>query len=395
MISSRLLANFKIICDSTLSTSFSSSGKFHVIKILNCENKYLFGNLIETQKERRKKIVKDVNKAFDDKSITTNCSEGTPRNEVHDDYETRPADKELTKTRAKKSKSSKKFTTDVDSQIPSKSELPKLTTDEFIFKSAIPLNEENYPLSNPEKCQLFSQECAVKNVYNYTFSDSAVKSFMKFPSVSKIIEDTMSDRNKQILDRWRQNMIKELGEDGFRKQNEASKARGGEFHAAVLHRVLNREVGECSEVTRNALNSLSWLLDEVTHPMAVESVIAHPTLGYKGVFDCVALFRNIPVVIDWKLSDKPKKDLKDTYDAPVQVTAYIGAINHDPNYKWAVDHGLVAVAYTSGDPCDVFLLAPKHCQIYWKHWLQRLEKFKARSHLHLDHEIDEKALQLT
>lgn len=48
------------------------------------------------------------------------------------------------------------------------------------------------------------------------------------------------------------------------------------------------------------------------------------------------LFRGVPVVIDWKLSEKPKKDLKDTYDAPVQITAYMGALNHDPNYKWKV-----------------------------------------------------------
>lgn len=47
-------------------------------------------------------------------------------------------------------------------------------------------------------------------------------------------------------------------------------------------------------------------------------------------------FRGVPVVIDWKLSEKPKKDLKDTYDAPVQITAYMGALNHDPNYKWKV-----------------------------------------------------------
>lgn len=54
---------------------------------------------------------------------------------------------------------------------------------------------------------------------------------------------------------------------------------------------------------------------------------------------CIFTFcRSIPVIIDWKLSDKPKRDLKDTYDAPVQITAYIGALNHDPNYQWGVSN---------------------------------------------------------
>ncbi|XP_054262071.1 uncharacterized protein LOC128986019 isoform X1 [Macrosteles quadrilineatus] len=251
-----------------------------------------------------------------------------------------------------------------------------LSADQFIFKPTIPITETNYPLENTEKLDLYAQDSAIEKVLSYSFTDPVIKNYIKFPSVSKIIEETISDKTKQILGNWRQKMIDDLGEDGFYNHSEALKVRGTEFHMAVRNAVLGKTTENCSEVTQNSLKSLSWMLEHISNPMAVESTIAHPKLGYRGVADCIAMFRNIPVMIDWKLSDKPKRDLKDTYDAPVQITAYIGALNHDPNYKWGVNHGLVAVAYANGDPCDVFLLAPKHCQIYWRHWLMRFDKFK-------------------
>ena len=37
-------------------------------------------------------------------------------------------------------------------------------------------------------------------------------------------------------------------------------------------------------------------------------------------------------VIDWKTSRKPRPKLGDMYDAPLQVCAYIGAVNQDERY---------------------------------------------------------------
>lgn len=42
------------------------------------------------------------------------------------------------------------------------------------------------------------------------------------------------------------------------------------------------------------------------------------------------------MVIDWKKSDKLKSTISMTYDAPLQIAAYIGAINFDSNYPFKV-----------------------------------------------------------
>lgn len=94
-----------------------------------------------------------------------------------------------------------------------------ILSDKFILQSAIPMNENSYPLDNLNK-QEFSTKSGtgtLENVLNYGFTDPLVKDYMRYPSVSKIMEDTMSPTSRMVLSKWRKNMIADLGEEGFAK----------------------------------------------------------------------------------------------------------------------------------------------------------------------------------
>nr|KAF6471821.1 mitochondrial genome maintenance exonuclease 1 [Molossus molossus] len=80
-------------------------------------------------------------------------------------------------------------------------------------------------------------------------------------------------------------------------------------------------------------------------------------------------------VIDWKTSEKPKPFIRNTFDNPLQVVAYVGAINHDGNYSFQVHCGLIVVAYKDGSPAHPHFMDPELCSQYWEKWLLRLEEY--------------------
>ncbi|KAH8027243.1 hypothetical protein HPB51_003750 [Rhipicephalus microplus] len=81
------------------------------------------------------------------------------------------------------------------------------------------------------------------------------------------------------------------------------------------------------------------------------------------------------VLIDWKTSKKQKPRLSDTYDNPLQVAAYVGALNYDGNYKIQVRDAMIVIAYEDGSPCQVHHLGPTLCQRHWQRWLQRVRTY--------------------
>lgn len=77
---------------------------------------------------------------------------------------------------------------------------------------------ENFPLERTDM-QGVHQKTPVdvvdtSNIFTIGMFDGG---YQKLPSVSKILEATMSEENRRVLERWKAKMIKQLGEEGFKE----------------------------------------------------------------------------------------------------------------------------------------------------------------------------------
>lgn len=115
---------------------------------------------------------------------------------------------------------------------------------------------------------------------------------IRLPSVSRILQATMSDGARAALKRWKLQKIDELGYDGFQLYQQDILSTGKHFHS-ILERYLG--TGEVPESTSPAIKLWQSLGDHLTelNPKAllIEKPIIHPYLKYQGIIDNVSLIK--------------------------------------------------------------------------------------------------------
>ncbi|XP_061646146.1 mitochondrial genome maintenance exonuclease 1 isoform X1 [Phyllopteryx taeniolatus] len=199
------------------------------------------------------------------------------------------------------------------------------------------------------------------------------------PSVTRILQATLSPEQLFFLERWKRKMVAELGEEGFKDYTKNLFRQGKLFHSAleeVLMSFATREDDQHAPDVLGYMKSIAYILEDVSAARAIESSVRHDTLNYLGIVDCVARYRGVLCIIDWKTSEKRKPFLSNTYDNPIQVAAYAGALNGDDRYKYQVENGLIVVAYKDGSPAHAHQLNHELMLEYWEKWLIRLEEFQ-------------------
>ncbi|KAG7188309.1 hypothetical protein KM043_007968 [Ampulex compressa] len=197
---------------------------------------------------------------------------------------------------------------------------------------------------------------------------------LRLSSVTNILNQTMSPESRQKLHLWKMKMEEKLGQQGFIQYVADLKSDGNKLHSCIQNSLLMKEFDIPSQI-KPAFESVKSVVDEISDVKVIESYVSHSKLKYCGIIDCVATYRGKRYVIDWKKSDRKKDTLGNTYDAPLQVAAYIGAINSCDDYPFSVQNGLVVVVYTSGEPATVLEINPDNVEKYWKKWLRRLQQY--------------------
>lgn len=110
------------------------------------------------------------------------------------------------------------------------------------------------------------------------------------PSISKVLQATMSDSARIALQRWKLKMIAELGEDGFRQYEQKTLQTGKSFHMAIENYLERREQPASDSPIINLWNSVDGVLKSLQpKPVLTEKPLVHPTLKYKGIIDSVSM----------------------------------------------------------------------------------------------------------
>lgn len=224
----------------------------------------------------------------------------------------------------------------------------------------------NFPMLNVDSNKKYQGISYLSELKNYNF-----------PSVTYILNQTMSPANLAALQRWKMKMIAELGEEGFKKYQRDIINNGSSLHRCIEDYLLGIPESQLNIKEENLghWKSLKTVIPYIDNVKILEKSVSHPYLMYKGIIDCVATFRNQLVIIDWKTSKRHKRTFSSTYDNPIQLAAYVGALNFDATHDTKVDSAVIIIAYENGDPAEVHYMPSALCCIYWKEWLKRLKHY--------------------
>lgn len=128
------------------------------------------------------------------------------------------------------------------------------------------------------------------------------------------------------------------------------------------------------------LLKLNETLKRVGQVILIEADCAHENLFYAGRIDCLAYFDGEPYLIDWKINESRKQTIRDLYDTPIQIAAYLGAYLNDPKHakirrEHKIKGGLFVNICKSTGEIDYHFINYQLAEYFWYKWLAYLRKF--------------------
>lgn len=190
------------------------------------------------------------------------------------------------------------------------------------------------------------------------------------PSVTTILNATKPQADRQRLFNWRQR----IGATEANKIASSASRRGTQTHKQIQRYLLGKDT-PCPENSLPYWESIKPVLQNIDTVRLVEGSVFHYDLGYSGKVDCVASYKGTVAVCEWKTADKPKASISSLYEHPLQLAAYLGAVNHYyQDYGIKLDNAMLVVAIPD-IPAQVFWFEPPDIQNYWQQWVERVKAY--------------------
>lgn len=113
---------------------------------------------------------------------------------------------------------------------------------------------------------------------------------IRLPSISRILQATMSDGARAALKKWKQSKINELGYAGFQLYQRDIFETGKQFHMTIEQYLANGKIPDSNSPIINLWNSVNGhLVDLKPQAVLIEKPLVHTQLKYQGIVDNVSI----------------------------------------------------------------------------------------------------------
>ena len=190
------------------------------------------------------------------------------------------------------------------------------------------------------------------------------------PSVTTIISATKAEKDKKGLQAWRDRVGEEKAEA---IKNQAASV-GTAMHKFLECHIKGVGYDDITNIgiigKRMAKLIIECGLPSMDEYWGCEVPLFYPTF-YGGTTDCTGLWRGRPAIIDFKQTNKPKKNewIEDYY---IQLAAYIMA--HDALFGSKIEAGVILMA-ARGMTLQMFTIDGQRLDDYKYKWLKRCEEY--------------------
>ena len=192
----------------------------------------------------------------------------------------------------------------------------------------------------------------------------------KLPSVTTVIAQTKSKKDKESIDRWKA----KVGEETAEKIKNEAAARGTAMHKYLEDLIRGQRSLDLTTVGQDAQKMAEVIVDRGLNRCSdiygIEAVLYYPGL-YAGSCDLIGQVDGKLSIIDFKQTNKPKQR-EWIGDYFLQMAAY--GMAHDAVYNTAIEQGVIMMCSKDGYYQE-FVIEGEEYRIAKHAFLRRLNEF--------------------
>jgi hypothetical protein len=192
----------------------------------------------------------------------------------------------------------------------------------------------------------------------------------KLPSVTTILAATQSDEKRASLAKWKE----KVGDSKADEIKNQAATRGTVMHSHLEYHLNGQGLLDLSDGGQVAKNMADKIIKEGLNDLqeiwGSEVTLYYPGL-YAGATDLCGIYQGRDSIIDFKQSNKPKKD-EWIQDYKLQLAAYATA--HDCIYNTNIEQGVILMC-TPDLYFQRFIINGSQFREYKWMWLEKVDQY--------------------